>query len=51
MELETQQRFVVVREQLRTNKAAVGGKLIDLPGYVFRAFVTNRFSPGNLTRL
>jgi hypothetical protein len=35
-------RFVVVREQIQTNKPAVGRKLIDLPGYVFRVFVTNR---------
>ena len=27
------------------NKAAVGRKLIDLPGYVFRVFVTNRNDP------
>jgi hypothetical protein len=32
-------RFVVVREQLQTTKPAVGRKLIDLPGYVFRVFV------------
>src|SRR5215469_18119071 len=37
-----QRRFVVVREQLQTTKPAVGRKLIDLPGYVFRVFVTNR---------
>jgi hypothetical protein len=35
-------RFVVVREMVQTNKPAVGRKLIDLPGYVFRVFVTNR---------
>jgi hypothetical protein len=29
-------------EDGRTNNAAVGRKLIDLPGYVFRVFVTNR---------
>ena len=39
---ETQRRFVVVREELQANKPAVGRKLIDLPGYVFRVFVTNR---------
>jgi hypothetical protein len=32
-------RFVVVREEVQSNKAAVGRKLIDLPGYVFRVFV------------
>lgn len=37
-----ERRFVVVREEVQTNKAAVGRKLIDLPGYVFRVFVTNR---------
>jgi hypothetical protein len=35
-------RFVVVREMVQTKKPAVGRKLIDLPGYVFRVFVTNR---------
>src|SRR5258707_2519060 len=33
------------REELQNNKAAVGRKLIDLPGYVFRVFVTNRNDP------
>ena len=32
-------RFVVVREEVQSNKAAVGRKLIDLPGYAFRVFV------------
>ena len=36
-----ERRFVVVREEVQTNKAAVGRKLIDLPGYVFRVFATN----------
>ena len=35
-------RFIVVREQVQSTKSAVGRKLIDLPGYVFRVFVTNR---------
>ena len=35
-------RFVVVREELQPKKPAVGRKLIELPGYVFRVFVTNR---------
>ena len=34
-------RFVVVREMVQPKKSAVGRKLIDLPGYVFRVFVTN----------
>jgi hypothetical protein len=39
---QTQRRFVVVREELQAKKPTVGRKLIDLPGYVFRVFVTNR---------
>ena len=39
---KTERRFVVVREEVQTNKAAVGRKLLDLPGYVFRGLVTNR---------
>jgi hypothetical protein len=35
-------RLVVVRERLRESKAAVGRKLIDVPGYTFRIWVTNR---------
>ncbi len=35
-------RFVVVREQIREEKSAVGRKLLDVPGYTFRIFVTNR---------
>ena len=35
-------RFVVVREQVRENKEAVGRKLLDVPGYTFRIWVTNR---------
>lgn len=42
---QTLRRFVVVREQIQPNKAAVGRKLIDVPGYVFRVFVTNRNDP------
>jgi hypothetical protein len=38
----TQRRFVVIRERLRENRASVGRKLIDVPGYTFRIFVTNR---------
>jgi hypothetical protein len=37
-----ERRFVVVREQVREDKAAVGRKLIDVPGYTFRVWVTNR---------
>ena len=39
---KSQRRFVVVREVVQTKKPAVGRKLIDLPGYVFRVFVTSR---------
>ena len=37
-----ERRFVVVREQVREDKPAVGRKLIDMPGYTFRIWVTNR---------
>jgi hypothetical protein len=35
-------RFVVVRELVRDTKEAVGRRLLDVPGYTFRIFVTNR---------
>lgn len=35
-------RFIVIRERVRESKSAVGRKLIDVPGYTFRIFVTNR---------
>jgi hypothetical protein len=35
-------RFVVVRERVRESKEAAGGKLIEVPGYTFRIWVTNR---------
>ena len=37
-----ERRFVVVRERIRETKAAVGRLLIDVPGYTFRVWVTNR---------
>ena len=37
-----ERRFVVVRERVRETKAAVGRRLIDVPGYTFRVWVTNR---------
>jgi len=37
-----ERRFVVVRERVREDKAAVGRKLIDVPGYTFRVWVSNR---------
>jgi hypothetical protein len=33
---------VVVRERVREAKAAVGRRLLDVPGYTFRVWVTNR---------
>ncbi len=35
-------RFVVVRELEREDESAVGRRLIDVPGYTFRVWVTNR---------
>jgi hypothetical protein len=35
-------RFVVVRERIRETRAAVGRRLLDVPGYTFRVWVTNR---------
>jgi hypothetical protein len=34
--------FFAIRERLRENKGAVGRRLIDVEGYTFRVFVTNR---------
>src|SRR6202140_376992 len=34
-------RFVVIREQLRAERPSLGRKLIEVPGYTFRVFVTN----------
>jgi hypothetical protein len=34
-------RFVVVRERVREKKEAVGRRLLEVPGYTFRVFVTN----------
>lgn len=34
-------RFVVIREQLREKKSALGRRLLEIPGYAFRVFVTN----------
>ena len=38
-------RFVVVREQIRESKESAGKKLIDLPGYTMRVFVTDLEEP------
>lgn len=34
-------RFVVVRERVREGRAAVGRKLLEVPGYTYRIFVTS----------
>ena len=34
-------RFVAVRERVREGRDSVGRKLIDVPGYIFRVFVTS----------
>jgi hypothetical protein len=39
---EQPRRFVVVRELLREGCTSVGRKLIEVPGYTFRIFVSNR---------
>ena len=38
-------RFVVIREQVREGRDSVGRKLIDVPGYTFRVFVTSCGDP------
>ena len=37
-----ERRFVVVRERVRETQAAVGRRLLDVPGYTFRVWVTHR---------
>ena len=39
---DAERRFVVIRELVRESRASVGRKLIDVPGYTFRVFVTSR---------
>lgn len=36
-----ERRFVAVRERVREGRDSVGRKLIDVPGYTFRVFVTS----------
>ena len=36
-----ERRFVVLRERVRENRDSVGRKLIEVPGYTFRIFVTS----------
>ncbi len=38
--------FFAIRERVRENKAAVGRMLLDVEGYTFRVFVTNREGDG-----
>jgi hypothetical protein len=39
---QIERRFVVIREVAREGRDSVGRKLIDVPGYVFRIFVTTQ---------
>jgi hypothetical protein len=36
-----ERRFAVIRERIREGRDSVGRKLIDVPGYTFRVFVTS----------
>jgi hypothetical protein len=38
-------RFVVVREQLQETRRSPGQRLLEVPGYTFRVFVTNLTDP------
>jgi len=42
---DRERRFVVVREQLRESERSLGRKLLEVPGYTFRLFVTNLSNP------
>jgi Transposase DDE domain group 1 len=44
---ERQRRFVVIRERLQEDKPSVGRKLLEVPGYTFRIFVTNGDGPAD----
>jgi Transposase DDE domain group 1 len=39
---QTERRFIAVRERVRESRPSVGRKLIDVPGYTFRVFVTSQ---------
>ena len=39
---DVERRFVVLRERIREEKEAVGRRLLDVPGYTYRVWVTNR---------
>jgi hypothetical protein len=38
---KAERRFVVIRERVREGRDSVGRKLIEVPGYTFRVFVTS----------
>jgi hypothetical protein len=42
---DLERRFIVIREQVREGRDSVGRKLIDVPGYTFRVFVTSCADP------
>jgi hypothetical protein len=42
---DRERRFIFVRELVREGKEAIGRKLLHIPGYTFRAFVTNTSIP------
>lgn len=39
---QTERRFIAVRERMRDSRHSVGRKLIEVPGYTFRVFVTSQ---------
>src|SRR5436190_737895 len=39
---ERQRRFVAIRELVREGRNSLGRRLLDVPGYTFRVFVTSR---------
>jgi hypothetical protein len=39
---KTERRFIAIRERVRESHNSVGRKLIDVPGYTFRVFVTSQ---------
>ena len=42
---ERARRFVVIRERLKEERDSAGKKLLEVPGYTFRLFVTNLATP------
>jgi DNA-directed RNA polymerase subunit N (RpoN/RPB10) len=39
---KTERRFIAIRERVRESRLSVGRKLIAVPGYTFRVFVTSQ---------